>query len=144
LINLMDDMRMGVDQQPLQLERRFLVDPQAGPVFPNPLPDPTRGFAASNDPAASSAIDLTIPGKDYRNPYTHQADVALEHAISANMNLAVSWVWSRALHLTTVRDLNVGRGDARMRLMTLRANRWANTPRPVIAWSTGSIYDGGV
>ena len=99
----------GVDQQPLQLERRFLADPQAGPVFPSPLPDLTRGFAASNDPAASSTIDLTLPGKDYRNPYTHQADVAIEHAISANMNLAVSWVWSRALHLTTVRDLNVGR-----------------------------------
>ena len=60
------------------------------------------------NPAVVSAIDLTIPGQAYRNPYTHQADIAIEHTIASDMNLSVSWLWNRALHLTTVRDLNIG------------------------------------
>jgi hypothetical protein len=88
----------GIGQQSIQLDARFLANPQSGPVFPNVL----------QAPAASSAVDLTIPSKDYRNPYTHQADLAIEHAISADLNLSVAWLTSRALHLTTVRDLNIG------------------------------------
>jgi len=60
------------------------------------------------DPSVISAIDLTIPGKGYRNPYTHQADVGIEHSISSDLNLSVSWLGNRALHLTTIRDLNIG------------------------------------
>jgi hypothetical protein len=55
-----------------------------------------------------SAIDLTIPGSGYRNAYTHQADLAIEHEISSELRLSVSWLGNRALHLTTVRDLNIG------------------------------------
>jgi hypothetical protein len=88
----------GIGQPSVQLETRFLADPTSGPIFPNVL----------KTPAAGSAVDLTIPGADYRNPYTHQADVGIEHAISVDWKLSVSWLWSRALHLTTVRDLNIG------------------------------------
>jgi len=95
----------GIDQQSVQLEKRLLSDPQAGPVFPNALPARSGTFA----PVAASSIDLTLPSRDYRNPYTHQADLAIEHAISSSLNLSVSWMWSRAIHLTTVRDLNIGR-----------------------------------
>ena len=69
-----------------------------GPVFPNVLQAPT----------ASSPVDLTIASKDYRNPYTHQADLTLEHAISPEWNVSAGWLTSRAVHLTTVRDLNIG------------------------------------
>ena len=96
----------GVNQQALQLDSRFLATPQTGPVFPNALPSFIRN--PTTDPSATSNIDLTIPGKDYRNPYTHQGDLSLEHAFSPNLNLSVSWLWSRGLHLTTVRDLNIG------------------------------------
>ncbi len=88
----------GLGQPSIQLDARFLADPANGPIFPNVL----------QAPIAGSPVDLTIPSLDYRNPYTQQADIALEHAISAEWSLSVSWLWSRALHLTTVRDLNVG------------------------------------
>ncbi|MCX6626098.1 MAG: TonB-dependent receptor, partial [Candidatus Solibacter sp.] len=100
----------GIDQQSMKLEKRFLSDLQAGPVFPNRLP--TLAPSGAIDPAAVSSIDLTLPSGDYRNPYTHQADLAIEHAISAHLNLSVSWLSSRALHLTTVRDLNIGRAGS--------------------------------
>jgi hypothetical protein len=88
----------GIGQPSIQLDARFLSDPLTGPVFPNAL----------KTPAASSAVDLTIPSKDYRNPYTQQGDLAIEHAISGDWNVSAAWLWSRALHLTTVRDLNIG------------------------------------
>ncbi len=88
----------GLGQPSVDLETRFLADPTTGPIFPNVL----------KAPIAGSAVDLTVPSSDYRNPYTHQADVALEHALSADWKVTVSGLFSRALHLTTVRDLNVG------------------------------------
>jgi hypothetical protein len=88
----------GIGQPSIQLDARFLADPLTGPVFPNAL----------QTPAASSPVDLTIPSKDYRNPYTQQADISIEHAISGEWNVSAAWLWSRALHLTTVRDLNIG------------------------------------
>jgi hypothetical protein len=97
----------GGDQQPVHLEQRFLGDPTFGPVFPRALPAFT-GLPSSADPAFSSAIDLTFPSKDYRNPYTHQADLTLEHAFSPSLSVSASYLWSQGLCLTTVRDWNVG------------------------------------
>ncbi|PWU12041.1 MAG: hypothetical protein C5B51_01475 [Terriglobia bacterium] len=101
----------GVYQQPVQLDRRFLSDPQTGPVFPNALPQPIRTPQPS-DPAFASTIDLTFPSKDYRNPYTHQADIAIEHTLSPTTSISLAYLWSRGLHLTTVRDLNIGPAGA--------------------------------
>jgi hypothetical protein len=100
----------GVFQQSIQLESRFLQDPQAGPIFPNSLP--ALNSASLSNPLFTSAVDLTIPSKDYRNPYTHQGDVALEHAFSTHLSLSATYLWSRGLHLTTVRDLNIGPAGA--------------------------------
>jgi hypothetical protein len=88
----------GIGQPSIELDARFLADPLTGPVFPDAL----------KTPPPSSPVDLTIPSKDYRNPYTHQGDLAIEHAISGDWNVSAAWLWSRALHLTTVRDLNIG------------------------------------
>jgi hypothetical protein len=102
-------MENGVDQQSVVLERRFFSDVAFGPVFPNALPAPIANRPPGPaDPNFASAIDLTLPSKDYRNPYTQQADVTLEHAISPRLDMSVSYLWSRGLHLTTVRDLNIG------------------------------------
>jgi hypothetical protein len=101
----------GVYQQSVHLEKRFLVDPTFGPVFPRALP----AFAdlpPSSDPAFSSSIDLTFPSKDYRNPYTQQADVTLEHSFSPTLNVSASYLWSRGMRLTTVRDWNIGSAGA--------------------------------
>jgi hypothetical protein len=99
----------GAYQQSVQLERRFLTDPSFGPVFPNALSgiNPA-ALPKPETPGFTSAIDLTLPSKNFRNPYTQQADVAVDHALSSNLNVSVSYVWSRGLHLTTVRDLNIG------------------------------------
>ena len=99
----------GIAQQSVQFEQRFFSTLRNGPIFPNTLPAPGN---TATDPSVISAIDLTIPGKDFRNPYTHQGDVSIEHAISSDLNLTVSWLTSRALHLTTVRDLNIGPGGS--------------------------------
>jgi carboxypeptidase family protein len=99
----------GSYQQSMQIERRFLVDPQFGPVFPNPLPAlNTANLPGPSTPGFASAIDLTFPSPDYRNPYTQQGDLGIEHAFSAALSAGVSYLWSRGLHLTTVRDLNIG------------------------------------
>jgi hypothetical protein len=100
----------GAYQQSVQLERRFLADPAFGPVFPNALPSFNQAsLPKPTDPGYSSAIDLTFPSPDYRNPYTQQGDVGIEHAFTPSIHASVSYLWSRGLHLTTVRDLNIGR-----------------------------------
>jgi len=38
-------------------------------------------------------VDLTIPSKDYRNPYTHQGDLAIEHAISGDWDVSAGGLW---------------------------------------------------
>jgi hypothetical protein len=91
----------GVYQKSIQFERRFLFDPPNGPVFPAALP---ASFASST----SAPTDLTFPSPDYRNPYTQQGDIGIEHAFHPNFSLNVTYLWSRGLHLTTVRDINIG------------------------------------
>jgi len=94
----------GIEQQNVSFDQRFFsAVPIGGPVFPNVLPS-----AASQNNSPISGVDLTIPGKDFRNAYTHQADIAVEHNLAPELNLSVSLLTSRALHLTTVRDLNIG------------------------------------
>ncbi|MGH9661658.1 MAG: carboxypeptidase regulatory-like domain-containing protein [Bryobacteraceae bacterium] len=95
----------GVAQQSVSLERRFLADLESGPVFPASLPAAT---ARPADPAFVSTVDLTIPSPDYRNPYSQQADLGVEHSLGRHLEAGVSYLWSRGLYLTTVRDLNIG------------------------------------
>jgi Carboxypeptidase regulatory-like domain len=94
----------GIEQRNVVYDQRFFSVAQGGPIFPNTLP-PDGGPA---NPSVISGVDLTIPGKDFRNAYTHQADIAVEHNLAPELNLSVSLLTSRALHLTTVRDLNIG------------------------------------
>jgi hypothetical protein len=71
-------------------------------VFPNVLPN-TAGF---NPPAGS--VSLNIASKDFRSPYTQQGDIAIERELAKNLSLTASYIWSRALHLTSVNDINIG------------------------------------
>jgi hypothetical protein len=97
----------GVGQQPVQFEGRFLLDPAFGPVFPTAMPA-LRTPARPSDPSFASAIDLTLPSPAYRNGYTQQGDLAVSRVFSPKVMGSVAWLWSRGLHLTTVRDLNIG------------------------------------
>ena len=67
-------------------------------------PSIRRSLPKPPDPGFNSAIDLTFPSTDYRNPYTQQGDIGIEHAFTPSVNASVSYLWSRGLHLTTVRD----------------------------------------
>src|SRR6185436_10217471 len=53
-------------------------------------------------------VDLVFPAKDFRNAYTQQGNVAIEHALTNNLGVTASYLWSRGLQLTTSQDINVG------------------------------------
>jgi len=70
------------------------------PVFPVPLSSPAGALAANR------AITFAAP--DMRNPYTQQLNVGIEHALSKNTTLTVSYLQNRGKRLFTVRDINIG------------------------------------
>jgi outer membrane receptor protein involved in Fe transport len=93
----------GLYQKSISLNSSNAADKAAGPVFPNVLPTNSTTF---NPPAGS--ISLNIFSKDFRAPYTEQADLAIERALTNSLALTVSGIWSRGLHLTSVNDINIG------------------------------------
>jgi hypothetical protein len=46
--------------------------------------------------------------KNLRNPYTHQANIAIERQLTTNVDVSISYLWGRGVRLYGVRDLNVG------------------------------------
>ena len=93
----------GVYQKSITFNASNAGDKAAGPVFPNVLPTNAAGY---NPPAGS--VSLNMAAKDFRAPYTEQADLALERKLSKDLSLTVSGIWSRGLHLTSVDDINIG------------------------------------
>ncbi|MBI3682214.1 MAG: TonB-dependent receptor [Acidobacteria bacterium] len=91
----------GIYQKQISLNGSVAADQAIGPVFPRTLPGIDR-----NPPAGT--VDVTFAGPDFRNPYTEQGDIGIERELTRNLGLTVSYIWSRGLHLTTVRDLNIG------------------------------------
>jgi hypothetical protein len=95
----------GVSQQLVTFNGNVAQDLAAGPVFPNRL-------TLSSRTAPAGTVDLTFAAKDYRNAYTAQGNFGIDHEISKNIGLTVSYLWSRGLHLSTVQDLNIGPAGA--------------------------------
>jgi hypothetical protein len=91
----------GVYQKNVSLSKSVASELAAGPVFPNRLTNMDK-----NPPAGS--LTLTFPGDGFRNPYSEQGDIGIEHQLTTNLGLTVSYIWSRGLHLTVARDLNIG------------------------------------
>ena len=73
----------------------------AGPVYPNNL-------ASTSFTPPPGTVDITFADKNFRNPYTHQGNVSVERKITSDLNVTVSYLWSRGVRLYGVRDLNVG------------------------------------
>jgi hypothetical protein len=88
----------GVYQHNYSLSGSRAAELAAGPVFPNRLATPPTG----------GVPDLTYASPGFRNPYTQQGDFGIEHAITKNTGLTVSYIWSRGLKLYTRQDLNIG------------------------------------
>ncbi|MDQ2900872.1 MAG: TonB-dependent receptor, partial [Acidobacteriota bacterium] len=93
----------GLYQKAISLNASNAGDKAAGPVFPNVLPSSGTGF----NPLPGS-VSLTIASKDFRTPYTEQADIAIERQLTSDLGLTVNYIWSRGLHLTSVNDINIG------------------------------------
>lgn len=74
----------------------------AGPVFPDRLP------STGNFNPLPGSVSLNVASDKFRNPYTQQADLAIERQLTGSMALTVSGIWSRGLHLTSVNDINIG------------------------------------
>jgi len=91
----------GIYQPAVSLNGSVAADLNAGPVFPGRLP-----LAATNLPSGS--VDLTFASPDFRNPYTQQADLAVERKLTNTMALTLNYIFSRGVQITTNRDLNVG------------------------------------
>lgn len=69
----------------------------AGPVFP---------FSLGAPPNVNGSATVSFADRAYRNPYSQQANIAIERQITRNSSLAVSYIWSRGLHLASARDAN--------------------------------------
>lgn len=88
-------------QYTLFLQGNNSADLALGPIFPNRIPDTGR-----RPPVGSSSI--TFAGDDWRTPYTQQADFGIEHQIAKDTLLTASYIWSRGIAFTTIRDTNMG------------------------------------
>ena len=71
------------------------------PVFPNVVP------SASSVPAGTVNLTFADPNH-FRNPYTQQGTVAIEHQLARDLAFTASYIWSRGLQIWTSRDLNLG------------------------------------
>jgi hypothetical protein len=85
----------------INLQGNVPQDLEIGPVFPNRLPDTGRR-------PAPGTTSITIAGDDFRIPYTQQADIGVERQLMRDTLLSVSYIWSRGLAFTTIRDANIG------------------------------------
>ena len=70
------------------------------PVFPSILPG-TAGLTAGT-------VSLSFAGADFRNPYTQQGSIAIEHEFRRDTAMTASYIWNRGIGLFTVRDMNLG------------------------------------
>jgi len=91
----------GIRQKLITLNASVPADLALGPVFPVGLTGLDR-----NPPAGT--VDISFADPTFRTPYTEQGDFGIEHAITKNLGVTVSYIWSRGLHNGTVRDLNIG------------------------------------
>ena len=98
------------------------ADLAVGPVFPARL-------ASSN--LAKNGTTIMFAAPNFRQPYTEQGDLAVERELSSNIALTVSYLWSRGIHMTGVRDLNVGPLGPNVTYTILDSNN-----RPVGAYTT--------
>jgi hypothetical protein len=70
------------------------------PVFPN--------VVASASLVPAGTVNLTFADQaHFRNPYTQQGTLAIEHQLSHDVAITASYIWSRGVQLWTSHDLNL-------------------------------------
>jgi hypothetical protein len=97
--NLLDTLFLGNGKYQTQIS----VSPTlvGAPLFPNIL----GGVGAI--PASTVSLQFADP-KSFRNPYSQQATLALEHQFTRTVAATASYIWSRGIAIFTQRDLNLG------------------------------------
>ncbi len=70
-----------------------------GPTFP--------ALLASPPPVGAGAAAVGFAAPNLRTPYSQQANFAIEQALGKNTSLTLSYLWSNAMQMLTVRDLNL-------------------------------------
>ncbi len=71
----------------------------AGPVFPALLP--------ASPGVGAGAATVGFAASNLRTPYSQQADFAVQQAINKNTSITLNYIWSNAVELLSVRDLNL-------------------------------------
>jgi hypothetical protein len=74
------------------------------PTFPQVNPF---DWAPSGACAKTLNPGILYADNSYRPSYSQQANIALEHELTRNVSLSMSYVWSRSLHLPVSYDTNV-------------------------------------
>jgi hypothetical protein len=97
--NLMDSLFLGNGQYQTALSAGPSV--VGAPVFPNIL------SSAAGFPAGTVALTFADP-KGFRNPYSQQGTLAVEHQFARDLAVTASYIWSRGIAIFTQRDLNLG------------------------------------
>ena len=125
----------GVYQPQLSLNGTVAGDLAIGPDFPE------HSAWAANAAAILERSTSQFASPDFRQPYTQQADIAIERQLTENMGLTVSYLWSRGIGLYTSRDMNVGAlgPDVTYRINDSAAIRLERTQLRPIALRTVSI-----
>ncbi len=85
-------------QQTFALQTSNLAQLGAAPVFPNLLPAPI---------GTAGAATVGFAQNNLRTPYSEQADFGVQQAVGSNTSITLSYLWSRAAQMLTVRDLNL-------------------------------------
>lgn len=86
-----------------------------GPIFPNIL---------SSVPAGGgTTVNLQFTSPNFSTPYTEQGTFAVERELAHDLGITVSYIWSRGIHLYSVRDLNLPTATAPFTYTILDANK---------------------
>lgn len=70
------------------------------PIFPTPVP------TVSAVPAGTK--NITFADRDFHNPYTEQATLAIQRQVGKDMDFTASYIFSHGVGLITSRDLDLG------------------------------------
>jgi hypothetical protein len=85
-------------QETLSLQTSQPSQAAVAPVFPSLLPSPA-------GTPGSAIVGFALNG--LRTPYSEQGDLSVQRALDSKTSITVSYLWSRAAEMLTVRDLNL-------------------------------------
>ncbi|MFN2498433.1 MAG: TonB-dependent receptor domain-containing protein, partial [Pyrinomonadaceae bacterium] len=76
-------------------------------AVPNPCPTYPNVLAAP--PAGTGNIpNLYLFARDFQNPYVQQGRLGVEHEVTKNVAVSVTYLYFRGVHLARTRDVNLG------------------------------------